>query len=844
MKTIDSLYKILFEKLNVLILSVLMLIISAHRPIEMFFSSTIVKYVLKDIDSNLCNDCFFIVALLLTLTLVIHRFKKYIPSKSIVGTLLLLSLIYSYYRFGDFVWEFRGLSFYPIIKYSDILIIVTISNLILLIPKDKESKESKENNEESFMNDEPLGSEGLDAFGYEKYAESLSIKIMNSHFENSFAIGINGKWGAGKTSFIDLIKRNIDKEKVIEINFNPWHSDSPKAIVKDFFETVQLSLRSYHSSLSRTLINYSDKMVSLNDNTVTQTIQATVNTITGFKSLNDLFKDINNSLKEIDKKIIIYIDDLDRLDKQEIIEVIRLVRNTANFYNTFFVVAYDRNYVVNALEDHNKYRNEHFLEKIFQIEITLPYFKKHILRYNLAEKINSKIPQDYHNLIEKNVLGPKYYFKNELDEWLENMRDVTRLANSVILNLKQINGEIDFKDFIYIELIRMKYPSVYELLSKKESEFFKTEKNNKGKYQYELIEEDNEDKVKVKEIKLKTYLKKNFINHSIPQEDISKTIDLLCVIFKNNKNYYGERSHLSIIYPSKFQRYFTYNLLEGSLSEIEFSKARSSDQSTFNSKISEWIEKGLENELKERLEEIKTFDDRIDFEKVITSIFYFGNHKNNLGEYCQYDLENLFTKLSNYEGVLFKKYYDGLNDTELESFIENIFQKAKSPYLFETRFIEYSLSHQHYEIPISTEKLSSIATEYLRAYCQEEKIDYVDVWRIFRSCRLVTIKENQRDFSISEEVKTIMKDFALAKDLNGFLKSIIYSETNDYENFTIIYFVKMIFDTWENFIEYIGTQSEEKNDYLIEFKKFLEVLSKEKFESHVPFKFNIIPIQN
>ena len=838
MKTIDSLYKIFFEKLNLLILSALMLIISAHRPIEMFFSSTIVKYVLKYIDSDLCNDCFFIVALLLTLILVVYRFKKYIPSKSIIGTLLLLSLIYSYYRFGDFVWEFKGLSFYPIIKYSDILIIVTISNLILLIPKDKKSHQ---NNEESFMNDEPLGSEGLDELGYIKYAESLSIKIMNSHFENSFAIGINGKWGAGKTSFIDLIKRNIDKEKVIEINFNPWHSDSPKAIVKDFFETVQLSLRSHHSSLSRTLINYSDKMVSLNDNTVTQTIQATVNTITGFKSLNDLFKDINNSLKEIDKKIIIYIDDLDRLDKQEIIEVIRLVRNTANFYNTFFVVAYDRNYIVNALEDHNKYRNEHFLEKIFQIEITLPYFKKHILRYKLAEKINSKISQDYHNLIEKNVLGSKYYFKNELDGWLENMRDVTRLANSVILNLKQINEEIDFKDFIYIELIRMRYPSVYELLSKKESEFFKTEKNNKGKYQYELIEEDNEDKVK--EIKLKTYLKKNFINHSIPQEDISKTIYLICEIFKNNKFDYSDRSHLSIIYPSKFHRYFTYTLLDGSLSEIEFSKARSSDQSTFKNKISEWIEKGLENELKERLEEIKTFDDRIDFEKVITSIFYFGNHKNNRGEYYQYDLENLFTKLSNYEGVLFKKYYDGLNDTELESFIENIFQKAKSPYFFETRFIEHSLRYQHYKIPISNEKLISIATEYLRAYCQEEKIDYVDVWRIFRSCMHKEIKDDKRYSSISEEVKTIMKDFALVKGLNGFIKSIIIPETNDYENFAINNLVKMIFDTWENFTEFISNQSEEKNNYLIEFKPFLEALRKENFE-FVPFKFKIIPIQN
>jgi len=50
-----------------------------------------------------------------------------------------------------------------------------------------------------------------------------------------------------------------------------------------------------------------------------------------------MFKEINDSLKKINKKIVIFIDDLDRLDKEEVVEVIRLIRNTANFHNTFFV---------------------------------------------------------------------------------------------------------------------------------------------------------------------------------------------------------------------------------------------------------------------------------------------------------------------------------------------------------------------------------------------------------------------------------------------------------------------------------------------------------------------------
>src|SRR5690606_16329262 len=135
-------------------------------------------------------------------------------------------------------------------------------------------------------------------------------------------------------------------------------------------------------------------------------------------------------------------------DNEEIVEVIRLIRNNANFYNTFFIVAYDRNYVVNALKNHNQYRQEQFLEKIFQIEITLPYFKSDILRYKLAEKLKQKFPQDFHSTIDEEVIGSPSIVPVFLNEWLGSMRDVTRLANALVLNLSKLNGEVVFNDFL------------------------------------------------------------------------------------------------------------------------------------------------------------------------------------------------------------------------------------------------------------------------------------------------------------------------------------------------------------------------------------------------------------
>ncbi|MBK7684509.1 MAG: AAA family ATPase [Bacteroidetes bacterium] len=188
-----------------------------------------------------------------------------------------------------------------------------------------------------------------------------------------FAIGINGAWGSGKTSFINLLKSKLKKEDLVEINFNPWNSNSPNAIIQDFFDTLQEGIRPFHSSLSRLLASYSKKLVKLNDNKTTQAILTSINTLFGDDSLNKLYDEINISLNKIDNKIIVYIDDLDRLDKDEIVEVIRLIRNTANFHNTYFIVSYDRAYVVNALKMHSSYSEYQYLEKIFQIEVTLPY---------------------------------------------------------------------------------------------------------------------------------------------------------------------------------------------------------------------------------------------------------------------------------------------------------------------------------------------------------------------------------------------------------------------------------------------------------------------------------------
>ena len=64
----------------------------------------------------------------------------------------------------------------------------------------------------------------------------------------------------------------------------------------------------------------------------------------------------------------------------ELFEVLRLIRITANFRNVVFVVAYDRDYICNVLnESKNIKRAEEYIQKIFHLEVSLPKFEDETL---------------------------------------------------------------------------------------------------------------------------------------------------------------------------------------------------------------------------------------------------------------------------------------------------------------------------------------------------------------------------------------------------------------------------------------------------------------------------------
>lgn len=825
-----------------------------HKPIEYLISKYLVTLVFSEIDPVWYNDLLFL-ALFGYCALVLVSKKIFSPpAPAILIGSSFLTVIYLFYRFVPYTYTPTAFSFFPQFKYADVLVIFSVLQWRLALKELDETEMTS--HKESFQNDHSIGESGEDLLGYSKHAEALAKKILISHFEKSFAVGINAKWGFGKTSFIDLLKRKIKGDDIVVINFNPWNSQTPQAIIRDFFNTVEEKIREHHPEIAGELVNYANKLVAINDSNLSKSLQSSVSVVFGYDSLNSLHETINRLLRQWKKKIVVYVDDLDRLDTNEIVEVIRLIRNTADFYNTFFIACYDKQYIAEALKGHNAYNHTQFLEKIFQLEVSLPYFKKDILQKVLAKKLKNALDEKYHEGIDIAIFGNSLVRSADVLVWMESMRDVTRLFNSIILNLSPLLGEVEIKDFIQLEILRLRYPVIYEMLFRQKALFLQVDKDDGVNRKYILRRgKDMPTYIKVADTEknekyLRLYLNNHYESLQIPKSEIDRIVDLIETIFQDSiGQFHPISNYQSVAFVDKFDRYFSYSLFDDNLSNTEFISALEYDPDGLKKQIDNWAERGLGYELQKRFMQVSEFSSNEMFEKIIRAIFYLSNKPsgNSYQGFYGYDGKDLMEKMTDYYNKI-AALYGNDGKKQLHDFIVNVLSEAQSPYQYESQFVKFVNNKMvdHTMFPLSQEELKDLSVKYLKQYCEETKKIDLTAFGLFWNTEqtgFVPARGNtyRTDKQYPQEAKDILKAL-IRQDLNEFMEWMVEPETLHQETFAVSATASLLFDGWESFKAYLLNEDETKWAYLHEFKSFFAAFEKERFEKYVPFDFKVIPV--
>lgn len=824
-----------------------------HNPIEQVVNKFLVIPILSSVMSNWITNLIFFTLLII---IAIDFYKKYcnnyqINHKTFIYSSILI-LFYFYYRIWANIWDFTGFNFVESIKYLDILMLFFLSNFLLKILHTRRGLLNM--SDKGFYLDNPLGLARPDLLNRENLAKHISKEIEATvSSESSFAIGISSEWGNGKTSFFDLLERHLNTDLNIIVKVNPWINHDSKNIVKDFFNALGSRLSKYNSGLSPIIKKYAEILVGIGDENINKILNPLLNSESKNETIISEFEQINSVIKSLDKKLVVFIDDLDRLYKEEIIEVVKLIRNSANFGNTVFIVAYDRNYIINAIKDINNYNPEYFLEKIFQLEIRLPNFEEQIIQKRIYELISPRVTDSDKVELLDILLKKKHAFDTNVfnSGTLTTLRDATRFSNSFLIAYNYLKGEIVLSDLLNLEALRLKYPGVYKLIFFQSDEYLETTSNTSQKTYYSLRTEKNEGN-ETDKVLIRDYLEQNFEKVGMPKYDIDKAIRLLYSLFPSQDSLFYNRNIelLSVSNPSSFERYSHYRLLDNNVSEIEFSQYRAKSLDEFCEKINEWVEKGQRWELKRRFENINAFSDKNDFEKVINAIFFFArlpDVENIENDYSGYDFDNLFAKLKRHQVYIKLKYYE--NEADYKDFVLSIFKNAPSPYTFDIDFIytafdKYSIT---YDFIVPENEFDQLRLEYLKQYLSTASEFDSIVWHLYHLNDVINaIPQGGNSYQIQKlkkpEATQLIIDFIKTKALDDFLFDIITIEPFNKELYAVSEIIPKMFVSFEDFSKFLGEFKKEDYKYLKEFINFYEALKEFNYNRYIAFKFSEIPI--
>lgn len=400
-----------------------------------------------------CNELSGGIAIIVLALLIVARLmlkdNKSRLSLSQALWLVCLIIVYIHYRCGG-VFRFWGFSS---IAYSDffVLPLVTIAIIqIILLCK----KKNNINGNCILDKDEPIEEDEEDVFGYGSIINDIlsDLKMMDLS-KRSYSIGVEGEWGMGKSSFFNLFKKRLEKNEIdsIVVTFNPRSSAKLDDIQNDFFDKFAEALEPYHYGISRDMSRYQDALQLPEDNFVLRLLRLlpSLTTSRGKEA-------INKTISSINKRIYVFVDDLDRLTAKEILEVMKVIDRNGDFRQTIFVTAYDKEYVNEVLCNYLKHgKKDAYTDKYFNYEIHLPVQSRDELSKYVRKSLGEKLQDDYKNAITVEQMQKEWdNLAVIVVPQLNTLRHVKRFMNIFLSRYGRVRNDVVFGDFIRVTLLR------------------------------------------------------------------------------------------------------------------------------------------------------------------------------------------------------------------------------------------------------------------------------------------------------------------------------------------------------------------------------------------------------
>ncbi len=326
--------------------------------------------------------------------------------------------------------------------------------------------------------DAPIERRAQDRLQRAPLAEAIADQVIHGPVGEGLVIAIVGKWGSGKTSVLQMVEEVVtERSDIVALQFNPWLFSGADQLVGRFLDELAAQLRlaskdgarQQLARASERLSRYAEALDPLSwvpflgpwaarVSSAGRVLRWVKKARSEQPSAEGQRESVRDALRNIDGRVLVVIDDLDRIEAAQIRDMVRLVKLVGDFPNVTYLLSYDRVPVERALGASPE-EGSIYLEKIVQVVHDLPEPPREAVVQILLEELQATIDSietgPFHTHDWQNI------FPGGIRPFFRTLRDVRRYLNAIPVSLRVIGPEVALVDVLALEALRVFVPKAY-----------------------------------------------------------------------------------------------------------------------------------------------------------------------------------------------------------------------------------------------------------------------------------------------------------------------------------------------------------------------------------------------
>lgn len=346
--------------------------------------------------------------------------------------------------------------------------------------------------------DAAVQSPAEDRYGFTHVAKQLALAIEGLGRDGSAVIGLEGAWGTGKTSLLNLLRLSLEvglPERTFVLSVSPWLDGGSMSPVESLLlpvaaiiaeeEKRALSARALKRlKRKKTLTDTASKVLRYSQSTArhlgpvaemaalvpgmpnaTGALKAYSDAefLTNRKTTAELRTEIGEKIIALDLSFIVVMDDLDRLEPAQAVEVVRLVKSVADFPRFRYVLSYDKSVLAHAIQTGLGVTDgAAYLQKIVQISFNLPRPEAFSLRREFISSVAALYQEVNGNGAGEGLLNDLSQVTDIYGAALSTPREVKLVLNILRFRYSGVRDYVYLPDLCLLQLIRISNAGLYD----------------------------------------------------------------------------------------------------------------------------------------------------------------------------------------------------------------------------------------------------------------------------------------------------------------------------------------------------------------------------------------------